>query len=340
MDLRKSGTIENIESYISRDIFNWSYGNDRFLNVIAPPFSSSKIMIEMVYSYIRSERKILYVTDEVNNIEIVEILREKYRFKKYTLIKEGSNYNKSLFVVCNLKQLSQMKEIYSLVIFDESKITNEAGAEKFLSYVNNNFNAKAKYVYFGIESIFFNCKEIILPTRENLIPIVEPRFITTRLDLQKEIPFVAFDYLKWSLNEGRNVIIYAPNEEKVLMLYDYIIKLKEDLCKHIIFDLKEKNCGQNYKTFMVAKGAVIITDDFNKIYEGTRDIDIMVFFADDSVFNYKELIHFCGKVGRGEKVKRSEVIFLSNTISMDMEKAKDITRSFNKEAWERNLFQY
>ena len=66
----------------------------------------------------------------------------------------------------------------------------------------------------------------------------------------------------------------------------------------------------------------------------------MVFFADNSQYNYKNLVHFCGKVGRGESIKRAEVIFLSNSISKDMEAAKNITRSFNKEAWEMNLFQY
>ena len=340
MDLRKSGTIENIESYIGRDIFNWSYGNDRFLNVVAPPFSSAKIMLEMIYSYVRSEKKVLYITEVNSKVEILEALKDEYGFKKYTLVKEDSNYNQALLVVCSINQVLKVKGYYNLIIFDDSKVTNEISSQWFIDYINNNFNPKAKYIYFGIESIFSNCREIIVPVRENLLPIVEPRFITTRIDLEKEIPFVAFDYLRWSLKEGRNVIIYAPNEEKVLHLFEYLIKLKEDLSRQINFDLKGKNSTKSYNSFYVSKGVIIITDNYNKTYEGLRDVDIMVLFSDDPIFDYKKLVHFCGKVGRGKGAKRAEVIFLSNSVSKDMEIAKNITSSFNKEAWESNLFRY
>ena len=294
----------------------------------------------MIYSYVRSERKVLYVTEDINNIEIIEALKNEYGFKKYTLVKEDSNYDKSLLVVCSFNQLLKIKGVYSLIIFDQSKVINEISADWFINYISNNFIPKAKYIYFGIESIFSNCKEIILPARENLLPIVEPRFITTRIDLEKEIPFVAFDYLKWSLKEGRNVIIYAPNEEKVLHLYEYLNKLKEDLSKQIAFDLKKNMDSKNYSKNFFSKGAIIVTDNFNKSYDGLRDVDIMVFLADDPVFSYKKLVHFCGKVGRGERGKRAEVIFLSNSITEDMEMSKSITSGFNKEAWENNLFRY
>ena len=65
----------------------------------------------------------------------------------------------------------------------------------------------------------------------------------------------------------------------------------------------------------------------------------MVYFANDPEFNYKKLIYFCGSVGRGEKDWKGEVIFLSNEETEDMEKAKNITRNFNKEAWEMGLLK-
>ncbi|MDU5011609.1 MAG: competence protein ComF, partial [Clostridium botulinum] len=55
---------------------------------------------------------------------------------------------------------------------------------------------------------------------------------------------------------------------------------------------------------------------------------------DKNKFNYKELIYLCGTVGRGEYDFKGEIIFLANTETVHMEKAKNIIRGFNKEAWE------
>ena len=79
-----------------------------------------------------------------------------------------------------------------------------------------------KLIVYSIESILNNKREIFLPVKDNRIPIMEPRTILTRIDINKDIPFVIYEYLKWSINSDRKVIICVPDEEKIrkcLFLY-------------------------------------------------------------------------------------------------------------------------
>jgi len=69
-----------------------------------------------------------------------------------------------------------------------------------------------------------------------------------------------------------------------------------------------------------------------------NDIDIIVINAENSRFDYKKIVYLCGKVGAREKYL-GEVILISREVSDDMEKAKDITRYFNKLVWERGLLK-
>jgi late competence protein required for DNA uptake (superfamily II DNA/RNA helicase) len=85
------------------------------------------------------------------------------------------------------------------------------------------------------------------------------------------------------------------------------------------------------------KRAIIITDEYKDKFSGFDDTDIIIYFADNATFDYKKLIFFCGKAGRSDKIKSSEVIFLANQETWNMEKAKSIIRNFNKEAWEKGL---
>ena len=341
MNTQKINPMENIESNIDKEILKWSMGNERYLNIVAPPYSSVKTLITTLYSYLLKSNRILYVTNEkINEIQIEEELKH-LGFKNYTYVsKEDSNYKDSLLVLCSFEGMQNIKGEFKVVILDDSRAFPEYKGEDIVDLISKNYFHEAKYISFSLESIFEGFREIIIPVRENKLPMVEPRFLTTRIDLSKEMPYVAYEYIKWSLKAGRNVIIYVPTKDSVKQVFKYLSTFKETNSKHIIYHVEGSLDERVIQNYSISKEVILITNDFKKVYSGVRENDIMVFFADNSQYNYKSLVHFCGKVGRGENIKRAEVIFLSNSISEDMETAKDITRSFNKEAWEMNLFQF
>ncbi|MDZ5010980.1 hypothetical protein GNF77_19200, partial [Clostridium perfringens] len=72
------------------------------------------------------------------------------------------------------------------------------------------------------------------------------------------------------------------------------------------------------------------------------DIDIVVLFSDDIFYSYKKIIYFCAEVGKNisNDSRIGEVLLVSKEISEDMDKAKEITRGYNKEIWEKGLLNY
>lgn len=75
------------------------------------------------------------------------------------------------------------------------------------------------------------------------------------------------------------------------------------------------------------------------IPQDVKNVDIIVYFADSTEFKYKRLLFLCGKVGISNSGNLGETIFLSNTVTENMTKAKEIARSFNKLAWESGLLK-
>ena len=64
--------------------------------------------------------------------------------------------------------------------------------------------------------------------------------------------------------------------------------------------------------------------------------DAVVIFSDSIDFNYKKILYICGAM-RNMNYNVPEVLLISNSISEEMDKAKDIARQFNKIVWEKSL---
>jgi late competence protein required for DNA uptake (superfamily II DNA/RNA helicase) len=196
----------------------------------------------------------------------------------------------------------------------------------------------AKVICRSVEMIFQNASSIDLPVKDCKLPMAEPRMITTRIDVNKEIPYVVYEYLSWSVASERKVIIFVPDEERAENVYNYLFSFRERLHNNIICYDNEKT-KKNLTNFIKNKRGIIIMKCHEEFNIDLSDTDIMVYFADDKCFDYKRLLYICGKVGRSPSLGNGEVIFLAREITRDMDFAKDIVRGFNKHAWEMGLLK-
>lgn len=340
MFLFKKKSLTNEKEKIGNDILKWSTGNERFLNVISTPCNSAEIFIKVILYYVEIGRKVLYITDEsYDDVNILNVIKRYTDFRDYTYIKSlQTNINSSLRI-CNFANALQLKEKYDLVIYDELRSFPSHGKKEILDLLYKMSKENSKLIVYSIECILKNHREMILPIKDNRIPIIEPRTILTRIDINKDIPFVIYDYLRWSIESDRKVIICVPDEEKLENVYFYINNYCYNISKNIICFRKGKADKKLITNFQKMKKVIIITNDFENMFPNSSNVDVMVYFADDLQFDYKKLIYFCGSVGRSERYWKGEVIFLANEETEDMEKAKNITRNFNKEAWEMGLLR-
>jgi late competence protein required for DNA uptake (superfamily II DNA/RNA helicase) len=325
---------------VSSEILEWSFGQEGFLNMVSIPYSSPEIFIKVMLNYVNRGKKVVYITnEEYENIRIFETIKKYTDFRDYTYIRNNSTNTSSRLKVCNFNIAINLNEKFDLAIYDDIMSFPTYSNYEVLDLISKVSCVGTKVIVHSIESMLKNKREIVLPIKYNRSPVVEPRSIITRVDIDKDIPFVVYDYLKWSIISDRKVIIYVPNQRKIDKVYSYINNYCSEFSKSIICYEKCKKDKKQVINFKKMKRAVLITDNFEEAFSDMKAVDVMVYFANYPEYDYKKLIYFCANVGRSEKGNKGEVIFLANEETDDMEKAKDIMRNFNREAWEKGLLK-
>lgn len=334
----KTSSFANYREKVSTSVLNWALGREKVLNIIAPPYNSIDILLKVIMFYIEKDKKVLYITGEnEENIFIQNLIKKHSDFRNYTYIRNNFvPLNASLYV-CNYINALRLKDKYDLVIYDDTNSFPEYNGYEIMDIIIKCTKNDGKAICVSIEGIFKNVKDIIMPIRANRRPLSEPRYVITKIDLSREIPYIIYDYLSFSVENNRKVVIFLPEPEKVKNVFNYLNNFRSSLSKNIMYYINGESDEKLLSNFERIKKAILITDDYKERFEQLEDTDIVVYFADDILFDYKKLVYFCGKGGRSDKLRSSEVIFLANTESYDMERAKDIIRHFNKEAWEVGL---
>lgn len=317
------------KSKISQDILNWSTGNQKILNVISPPYNSTDVFINVILFHLFNGKRVVYITDEKSdNLNIIRSV------KPYLNVKVRNK----LLKVCDFKNAENLCENYDLVIYDNLSAFPLYNKRKIFHLLDKLSNENAKFIIYSIENILGIGEEIILPIRDDKKPLIEPRTILTRIDISQDIPFVIYDYLKCSIKSDRKVIICVPNDHNIDEIYSYINRYCSNMTQNVtcVHKIHSDKVISNFKKL---KNGVCITDSFDIFNYNIQNVDTMVYFADSPKFDYKKLVYICAGANRNRKNLEGDVIFLANKETYDMEKAKDIMRNFNKEAWEEGLLK-
>ncbi len=333
--------IEKLESkwHITSRILNFINGisKERSLNIISVPYSNTFMFLDVILSMTSQQKKVLYITNEnEKDIQILKYIKRNTDFRSYSYIRDkNSHFENSYLIICSHENAYGLDEKFNLIIYDDlSSFSNysKKQIEDLLNHVKYD-----RLISYSIEPIFNNGNILEIPTKKINMPMTEPRIITTRIDISKEIPYVAYEYLNWFMKSNRKVIIYVPDSYRADKVYDYLYGLKGSIRKYIWrYTLEEDKKFQSLLKSREQTG-IIVTEYIEDLNWNITGLDIMVYFADDKSYDYKKLVYICGKVGMNDSFSNGEVIFLANSNTEDMEKAKAITRNFNKMAWEKGL---
>jgi Superfamily II DNA/RNA helicase required for DNA uptake (late competence protein) len=321
------------------EILNWDDSREKVLNLISVPYNSSAIFIEIILKYVFNNKKVLFITNEIEDkIDIIESIKKYTNYRGYVHLRENSNINfsKNSLIVTNYEKAMNLGHQFDLVIYDDLTSLSNYGNYEIMALLTVFNYEGAKIICRSVEPVFQNARCIDIPVKDSKLPFAEPRIITTRIDVNKEIPYVVYEYLNWSIASERKVVIYVPDEEKAENVYNYLLNIKENLHNNILF-YKNKENNKLLSNFIKNKRGIIITYHIKDLDLDIIDSDIMVYFADEKVYDYKSLLYICGKVGRNASLGNGEVIFLAKDITSEMETAKNMARTFNKGAWELGL---
>lgn len=308
-------------------------GRIKSLNIVTIPYNSSQILERIISEACIKKEKILYITNEAeSDIDILKFLNENINYSIY----KGETKVNSNFIISNYYHARRLRYKFDLIIYNDIRSYPEINSFEIMDILDLLIKSDGRILYLGVEGILRQSKDMVVPVRDCRIPMFEPKIITTRVDITRDIPFVIFEYLKWSLRYGRKVIIYTPDADKTKSVYDYMVNYMDKLTKNI-FRYTEIDKIDIVKGFAKSTKAILITDDFKELGINLKDCDIMVFFADDIIFNYKKLLFLSCKGFRYPNKYIGEVIFLSKDETDEMDKTRDLIRRFNREAWEKGL---
>lgn len=320
---------------IIKAIRNWSRGEEKVLNIVAIPYNKYDVFEDIIIKYTYERKKVLYIANDEESIRQTVTSLKNTGFQDYCYSLEGSSRVKegrSLVLLTN-RLCRLVKNNYDLVIYDDIGGFPKYNKFEILDLLSI-FYKNSRIICRSIEDVFKNAKSIYVPCKDKISPLIEPRVITTRLDINKEIPIVIYEYLQWSIKSNRNVIILTPGEDISQRVQEYLLSIKDGLGTNV---LHFKNKNKQLRYFLEKKKGIIVTHNMDIINMKLTNTDFIIYFAEDKAFEYKKLVYVCSKASNLQESNLGEVLFLSKDISRDMENCKEIIRRFNKLIWDMGL---
>lgn len=324
---------------ISKEILRCSLSGKKRIDVVSVFYNSSDLLLETIIAHANEKKNILYITDEdVHSIDIVSFINKFSNMGEYVHSPE-KNYSSvnEYFHICNHEKALKLGEKFDLVIYNDIRSFPKYNKQQIKKILLRACKSDGIAIAYSVENVLSEGAPIIFPLKNNKIPIIEPRIITTRINLNIDIPSVVYEYLNWSIISNRKVIIFTPDEEKAKVVFQYLSNFKEKLSEDLFLYISNKSDDNIPLAFMHKDEGIIVTNDFEESYLKFNAVDVIVYFADNTKFTYKQLLYLSSKVGRYETMQRGEAIFLANVETVQMDKARSIARKFNKKAWEKGL---
>ncbi|MGH4051847.1 MAG: hypothetical protein ACREVX_10940 [Clostridium sp.] len=324
---------------VSKDILRCALNNKRRIDVVSAFYNSSDIFLKTIIAFANEKKNILYITNEDDQcIDISYFISEFSNLAQYVNSNDSNynNVNEQLYI-CNYQDALKLQEKFDLVIYNDIRSFPKYNKQQIKRILLKMCKAGGTAIAYCIENVFDEGITIMFPLKNTNIPIIEPRIITTRINLSADIPLVVYEYLNWSIISNRKVIIFTPDAQKATAVFEYLSILKEKLSENIFLFIAGKSDDYIKLKFINKEKGIIVTNDFEESYVQFHYINVIVYFADDEKFNYKQLLCLSSKVGRYENEHKGEAIFLANAETEQMDEAKSIARKFNEKAWERGL---
>ncbi|WP_010293767.1 hypothetical protein [Clostridium senegalense] len=325
------------KEYVIKEVLKYVKNNTDIINVISYFYNTATIFLDAINYCISNNKSVLYiVNEEKENIELISYLENN----DYVYLDEKTDEDSSKVNFCDYNRALYLDKKYDLVIFDELGYMPFQSKKNIKNILSKAVKSRGTIISYSIEPIFDRALSIYFPLNKYNTPLIEPRVITTKIDMEEDLPLVAYEYISWTIATEKKTIIYVPSNDKVISVYLYMDKLREKLTKDVFYFIKEKKDKSSIKAFLKSKTGILITDDYDEFHnEKLTDINIMVFFADDKKFNYKNLVYLVSKIERAKSLMRKEIIFICKDENEDIEKAKSIMRNLNKKGWEEGFIR-
>ena len=305
--------VENRYSHILKKWYVKS--NDKFINLICEPYQKLNFIESLISDCLINNEKVLYVG-------------------KSRKVCKSEQLNSMNFDFVNFNNLFNIKKNFNLIIYDDvSLYSNKSSIEcnEDLMYLKR---LSKKIVICSVDKVFNNIKHIEILNNQRKEHFLEPRLITTRVNLETSMPYTLYDYIEWFIREKRILVVYVPNKFNLNKIYEYYTEdlNLENKVKIVKEDKKNSFLKIVNESRFKKEGVIFITDSLHEYFDSIPECDMVIYSFEKDIVDYKKIIFACGALCK-DKCTGREVILLSNEEGDNIETARRLARGFNKTLW-------
>lgn len=314
-------------SELSEEIKMWYYNSQhKNINVITHPYNGIDIFSGIIEEIVKNKGKVLYIGKDINLVR-----KQKFFY----------NNNEENVFLKSTKEIPNIKGKYDLIIYDDITAFSSDSRAEILEKIEWIYNKGKKLILYSIEKIFYNTPVLEFYSLENRNVLVEPRVITTRVNVGEEIPYLFYDYIKWFYKENRKVILYVETSNEREKVFKNYKKALKDLLNMKVYEYNSLKMNKEYfeeKISNSKEGLMIIADLKRKDLISVKNMDIIMVINKNTLISYKELLYFCGIVSKCNEI-RGEVLLVCNDEIEKIDKVKYMAREFNRKLWEKGFLK-
>ena len=305
--------VENRYSHILKKWYVKS--NDRFINLICEPYQKLNFIESLIGDCLINNEKVSYVG-------------------KSRKVCKNEQLNSMNFDFVNFNNIFNIKKNFDLIIYDDvSLYSNKSSIEcnEDLMYLKR---LSKKIVICSVDKVFNNIKHIEILNNQRKTHFLEPRLITTRVNLETSMPYTLYDYIEWFIREKRILVVYVPNKFNLNKIYEYYTEdlNLENKVKIVKEDKKNSFLNIVNESRFKKEGIIFITDSLHEYFDSIPECDMVIYSFEKDIVDYKKIIFACGALCKNKCTGR-EVILLSNEEGDNIETARRLARGFNKTLW-------
>ena len=305
--------VENRYSHILKKWYVKS--NDRFINLICEPYQKLNFIESLISDCLINNEKVLYVG-------------------KSRKVCKNEQLNSMNFDFVNFNNIFNIKKNFDLIIYDDvSLYSNKSSIEcnEDLMYLKR---LSKKIVICSVDKVFNNIKHIEILNNQRKTHFLEPRLITTRVNLETSMPYTLYDYIEWFIREKRILVVYVPSKFNLNKIYEYYTEdlNLENKVKIVKEDKKNSFLKIVNESRFKKEGVIFMTDSLHEYFDSIPECDMVIYSFEKDIVDYKKIIFACGALCK-DKCTGREVILLSNEEGDNIETARRLARGFNKTLW-------
>ena len=305
--------VENRYSHILKKWYVKS--NDRFINLICEPYQKLNFIESLIGDCLINNEKVLYVG-------------------KSRKVCKNEQLNSMNFDFVNFNNIFNIKKNFDLIIYDDvSLYSNKSSIEcnEDLMYLKR---LSKKIVICSVDKVFNNIKHIEILNNQRKTHFLEPRLITTRVNLETSMPYTLYDYIEWFIREKRILVVYVPSKFNLNKIYEYYTEdlNLENKVKIVKEDKKNSFLKIVNESIFKKEGVIFMTDSLHEYFDSIPECDMVIYSFEKDIVDYKKIIFACGALCK-DKCTGREVILLSNEEGDNIETARRLARGFNETLW-------